>query len=331
MKAITIPRFGGPDVLTAMQIADPHPGPGEVAIDVAYAGANYAEVLYRRGDVDVELPFVPGIEASGHVRALGDGVTGLRVGQPVAALTIVDGGAYAEIAVTGAELVVPLADDVDAEGLALAAGCPSNSTAALLIFDQIARLRAGETVLVHAAAGGVGSQLGQAARLLGADAVVGTVGRPEKVAEANDLGYDEVILRDELAARSEELTDGRGFDVIVDPVGGPTRRTSIDALALGGRLIAMGNASGADDVKVGANELWLSGKGMLGFNLAAISAGDPGLVGQALRRALGLVLDGRLRVAISARLPLDQAAEAHRRIESGATTGKLVLETRANG
>ncbi len=331
MKAITIPRFGGPDVLTAMQIADPHPGPGEVAIDVAYAGANYAEVLYRRGDVDVELPFVPGIEASGHVRALGDGVTGLRVGQPVAALTIVDGGAYAEIAVTGAELVVPLADDVDAEGLALAAGCPSNSTAALLIFDQIARLRAGETVLVHAAAGGVGSQLGQAARLLGADAVVGTVGRPEKVAEANDLGYDEVILRDELAARSEELTDGRGFDVIVDPVGGPTRRTSIDALALGGRLIAMGNASGADDVKVGANELWLSGKGMLGFNLAAISAGDPGLVGQALRRALGLVLDGRLRVAISARLPLDQAAEAHRRIESGATTGKLVLVTRANG
>lgn len=331
MKAITIPRFGGPEVLAATQVADPHPGPGEVAIDVAYAGANYAEVLYRRGDVDVELPFVPGIEVSGHVRALGDGVTGLRVGQPVAALTIVDGGAYAEIAVTGAELVVPLADDIDAEGLALAAGCPSNSTAALLIFDQVARLREGETVLVHAAAGGVGSQLGQAARLLGADVVVGTVGRPEKVAEANNLGYDEVILRDELAARSEELTDGRGFDVIVDPVGGPARQTSLNALALGGRLIAMGNASGADDVKVGANELWLSGKGMLGFNLAALSAGDPGLVGQALRRALDLVLDGRLRVAISARLPLDQAAEAHRRIESGATTGKLVLETRANG
>jgi NADPH2:quinone reductase len=152
--------------------------------------------------------------------------------------------------------------------------------------------------------------------------VVGAVGDPGKIEAARALGYDDVILRRDVAATIDEQTGGRGYDM----VGGPARQASLDALALGGRVIVMGNASDGEDVHVAANELWLSGKGVIGFNLAAHSSGRPDVVGPALRRAIEAVHDGSIRVPLSDRLPLDEAATAHRRIESGASTGKLVLE-----
>ncbi|WP_433434804.1 quinone oxidoreductase family protein [Nonomuraea sp. CA-141351] len=314
MRAITIPEFGGADVLLAAEVKIPEPGPGQVAIDVAYAGANFAEILYRQGLAAVPLPFVPGIEVSGHIRALGPGVTGLRVGQPVAALTIVDSGGYAEVVTTSAELVAPL-DGFDL-GLNVAAAIPSNSTTAFLVLDRVARIAPGESVLAHAAAGGVGSQLGQAARLLGAGRVVGVVGSTAKIEVAKSFGYQEVVLRDQHPS---------GFDIVVDMVGGTARRTGLDALNPMGRLIVMGNASGADDAGISANDLWLSNKTVSGFNLAAFSAAFPEEAGRALRRAVAAVAAGDLRLRVE-ELTLEQAAEAHRRIESGTTTGKLVLK-----
>ncbi|QLH25758.1 zinc-binding dehydrogenase [Streptomyces sp. Rer75] len=322
MRAVTIPRFGGAEVLEYTEAEAPVPGPGQVAIDVTHAGVNYAEILFRQGAVDVPLPYVPGIEAAGRIRALGDGVSGLRVGQSVTALTMTMGGGYGAVAVTDAHLVAPLPDDADR---ALMAAVPSNSTTAWLVLGEVARLRKGERVLVHAAAGGAGSQLGQVARLLGAGQVVGTVGSPDKIEAATAFGYDKVVLRDDLPGAVAGLTDGRGFDVAVDPVGGAARRASLDALAQGGRLVAMGNASGADDVPFSANELWFSGKGVLGFNLGALSGERPEAVSSVLRQAVGAVLDGELRVDVGQVLPLRDATEAHRRLESGRTTGKLVL------
>nr|SBP00931.1 quinone oxidoreductase [Nonomuraea gerenzanensis] len=316
MKAITIPEFGDADVLRLDEVEIPEPGPGQVSIDVAYAGANFAEILYRQGLADVPLPFVPGIEVSGHVRALGDGVEGLRVGQPVAALTIVDSGGYAEVVVTSAALVAPL-DGYDLE-LGVAAALPSNSTTAFLVLDRVARIEPGESVLVHAAAGGLGSQLGQAARLVGAGRVVGTVGSAAKIETARAYGYDEVVLR-------EQAAEAGRFDVVVDTVGGASRRASLDLLAPMGRMVVLGNASGAEDVGIPANELWLTNKTVSGFNLAAFSAAFPEDAGQALRRAVAGGASGELRVGVEA-LRLEQAAEAHRRIESGRTTGKLVLD-----
>ncbi|MFG1659935.1 zinc-binding alcohol dehydrogenase family protein [Micromonospora chersina] len=316
MKAVTIPEFGSADVLRLDEVPVPQPGPGQVAIDVAYAGANFAEVLYRRGVVDVPLPFVPGIEVSGRIRALGAGVEDLSVGQRVAALTIVDSGGYAEVVTTSADLVAPL-DDLEID-LALAAALPSNSTTAFLVLDRVARIEPGERVLVHAAAGGVGSQLGQAARLLGAGQVVGTVSSQAKIPAAKAFGYDEVIVRDQLTTAGE-------FDVVVDMVGGPARHSSLDRLAPMGRLVVMGNASGAEDVGIPANHLWFTNKTVSGFNLAAFSAAFPAEVGRVLRRAVTAAASGRLRVGVEV-LALDRAAEAHRRIESGATTGKLVLQ-----
>lgn len=320
MKAVIIPEFGDAEVLRVEQMSIPEPGPGQVAIDVAYAGANFAEILYRRGVVDVPLPFVPGIEVSGHIRALGEGVTDLRVGQPVAALTIVNSGGYAEVVVTSADLVAPL-DGLDI-GLDVAAALPSNSTTAFLVLDRVARIEPGDRVLVHAAAGGVGSQLGQAARLLGAGRVVGTVGSEAKIETAKGFGYDEVTLRDRIAAADE-------FDIAVDMVGGPSRTTSLDRLAPMGRLVVMGNASGADDVGILANHLWFTNKTVSGFNLAAFSAAFPQDAGRALRRAVRAAAQGSLRVQVGV-LPLEQAPEAQRRIESGQTTGKLVLTVATN-
>lgn len=316
MRAITIPQFGSADVLRLDEVEVPEPGPGQVSIDVAYAGANFAEILYRRGVVDVPLPFVPGIEVSGRVRALGPGVEGLRAGQPVAALTIVDGGGYAEVVTTSADLVTPL-DGYDLD-LGTAAALPSNSATAFLVLDRVARVEPGEDVLVHAAAGGVGSQLGQAARLLGAGRVVGAVGSPAKIEAARAFGYDEVVLRDQVAEA------GR-FDVVVDMVGGTARRSGLDLLAPMGRLVVMGNASGAEDVGISANELWFANRTVSGFNLAAFSAAFPQEAGRALRRAVAAAASGELRVRVES-LRLEQAARAHRRIEAGRTTGKLVLE-----
>ncbi|WP_225634405.1 quinone oxidoreductase family protein [Streptomyces solaniscabiei] len=319
MQAVTIPKFGEADVLRVAALTIPEPGPGQVAIDVAYAGVNFAEVLYRRGVVDVPLPFVPGIEVAGRIRAVGEGVEELSVGQPVAALTIVSSGGYAEVVVTSADLVAPL--DGLGIGMDVAAALPSNSTTAFLVLDRVARIEPGARVLVHAAAGGVGSQLGQAARLLGAGRVVGTVGSEAKIEIARSFGYDEVILRDRTAGADE-------FDIVVDMVGGPARRASLDRLAPMGRLVVMGNASAAEDVGIPANELWFTNKTVSGFNLAAFSAAFPREAGQALRRAVATAAKGELLVQVET-LPLEQAAEAHRRIESGTTTGKLVLEVAA--
>ncbi|MEU4839517.1 quinone oxidoreductase family protein [Nocardia testacea] len=320
MRAVIIPEFGPAEVLRQTTVAVPEPGPGQVAIEVAYAGANFAEILYRQGVADVALPFVPGIEVAGRIRALGPGVRGLSVGAPVAALTIVDSGGYAEVVVTAADLVVPF--DEARLSPVVAAAVPSNSTTAFLVLDRVARIEPGESVLVHAAAGGVGSQLGRAARLLGAGRVVGTVGSPAKKEVARQFGYDEVILRDELAAAGE-------FDIVVDMVGGPIRRASLDRLAPMGRMVVMGNASGAADVGLSANELWFTNKTVSGFNLAAFAAAHPAETGAALRRALTAVTAGELTVQVET-LALDRAAEAHRRIESGSTTGKLVLEVAAS-
>lgn len=317
MQAITIPEFGPAEVLRPATVDIPEPGPGQVSIDVAYAGANFAEVLYRQGIVGVPLPFVPGIEVSGRIRAVGPDVTDLTVGRPVAALTIVDSGGYAEVVVTSAALVAPL-DGLDLS-LDLAAALPSNSTTAFLVLDRVARIEPGESVLVHAAAGGVGSQLGQAARLLGAGRVVGTVGSAEKIEVAKSFGYDEVILRENISSAGE-------FDIVVDMVGGPARRASLDRLRPLGRMIVMGNASGAEDVGVSANELWFTNKTVSGFNLAAFAAAYPAEAGAALRRAVEAAARGALRVQVES-LRLDQVVEAHRRLESGTSTGKLVLAT----
>ena len=318
MKAMQIVSFDGPaSGLRYQEASTPEPGPGQIAVDVDHAGVGYVEALFTEGLVPIDLPWTPGQEVSGRVRALGDGVDGYRVGDAVVALTITGGGGYGQVAVAPAELVVPLPAGLDP---ILAAAVPANSTTALVALEEIAHLRRGESVLVHAAAGGLGSQMGQVARLLGAGRVVGVTRSEVKRQEILDLGYDEAWLTEDLSE-----AEPAQFDVVADPVAGPARLRSLDLLRTGGRLLALGDASQAQDQQVSTTSLWLRGIGVIGFNLGAFSQANPGLVGGHLRRAVELVASGELRVHVTDRLPIQEAAQAVAAVRAGTTTGKIVL------
>ena len=318
MKAMQIVSFDGPaSGLRYQEAPTPEPGPGEIAVEVDHAGGGYVEALFTEGLVPIDLSWTPGLEVSGRVRALGDGVDDYRVGDAVVALTITGGGGYGQVAVAPAELVVPLPAGLDP---ILAAAVPANSTTALVALEEIAQLRRGESVLVHAAAGGLGSQMGQVARLLGAGRVVGVTRSEAKRQEILDLGYDEAWLTEDLSE-----ADPAQFDVVADPVAGPARLRSLDLLRTGGRLLALGDASQAQDQQVSTTSLWLRGIGVIGFNLGAFSQANPALVGGHLRRAVELVASGELRVHVTDRLPIQEAAQAVTAVRAGTTTGKIVL------
>ena len=362
IKAMQITSFDGPAGLKYAEAPAPEPGPEDVALDVEYAGVGYIEALLAGGLIDLPLPYVPGLEAVGRVRSLGsltadassqtdahagveaeadtdgeadadghagpdaDGEAGfsspgphstLKPGDPVVALTINRCGAYGQVAVTHANLVAPLPPGMDP---ALAAAVPANTTTALVALERVAHLKPGEHVLVHAAAGGLGSQFGQIARLLGAARTVGVVGSEAKRRAALDLGYDEVWLRSELGDAA-----GGQFDVVVDPVAGPARQTSLDLLRLGGRLLAVGDAAQAGDPMVSSNSLWLRGVGVLGFNLGAFTAANPRTTGVYLRRALNLAASGEVTVHIAERAPIREAPRVLADMAAGATVGKAVL------
>jgi NADPH:quinone reductase len=325
MKAIIIPQFGEPSVLTQIEKVIPHPGIGEVTIDVAYAGVNYAEVLFRKGVVeDLMLPFVPGIEVSGTIREIGEGVTGVRVGQPVAALTIVNGGGYAEVVKVSADLVIPLDRETKTVDMRVAAAYPSNVTTAMMIVSSVAHIQKGETVLVHAAAGGVGSAIGQMARALGAGKVIGVVGSNQKIEYAKSLGYDEVYLQDDYA----QNIAGSSIDIVIDQVGGEARTTGLSLLSPLGRLVVMGNASEAEDVTPSANKLWFSSKAVLGFNLQLLCVYHPKIVAQAARKALSYVVSEKVKVDVTEVLDLSEVAKAHHSIENRTSKGKIVLRVK---
>lgn len=317
MKAVQITSYEGPQGLCYVETEAPKPRAGQVSVSVEFAGANYVEALFAGGLVPDPLPWVPGIEVSGRIQALGEGVSGFTPGDRIAALTINDGGGYGQVAVTHAGLVVPLPVGMNP---VVAAAVPSNTTTALIVLERIARLTPGEHVLVHAAAGGLGSQLGQIARLLGAARVVGVVGREDKRQAALNLGYDDVWLRDDLV----DQHPGQ-FDVIADPVSGPGRQVSLALLRLGGRLLTVGDAAQAGDQPISSNMLWFGGIGVLGFNLGALSAADPHLVGTYLRRAFALVASREVTVHVAETTPIQDAPRVLAALRSGSTVGKTVF------
>src|SRR5215207_8493655 len=188
MRAMTVPEFGGTDVLTPAKFPDPAAGPGEVVVDVVYAAVGFVDVLMRRGAFALPLPLTPGLSIAGHVRALGAGVTGLAVGQAVAAFTAPPAmGGYATCVRVSASLVVPLDTPYGAIPLDEAAAVIVNGPTAMLALMDLGRLRPGDAVVVQGAAGALGSTTARLARYLGADPLIGVVGSPEKRASAASL------------------------------------------------------------------------------------------------------------------------------------------------
>jgi NADPH2:quinone reductase len=324
MRAIEIQEYGGPEVLTAVEAEVPEPGPGQVSVDVAYAGVNFADLKARSDGYRVPaLPFRPGLEVSGRVRALGAGVTGLSVGQEVTALT--HGGAYAEVAVTEAATVFPLPPGVDPRTAAsLLAVLPT----AYALVHEVGRLQPGESVLVQGAAGGVGTVAGQLAKAAGAGAVYGVVSAEPKAAYARGHGYDEVFVGDfEKAVR--EATGGRGVDLALDPVGGETFRAGLASLAVFGRLVSFGNASGEPAWTVGQPELYPSGLSVAGFSILTLAQTAPAELRALVERAFSKAVDGTVSLPVTAEFGLEEAAEAHRLMGARTSTGKLLLRVGA--
>ncbi|MER7625324.1 zinc-binding dehydrogenase [Streptomyces sp. NPDC126503] len=320
MRAVELMEHGGPEVLRAVEAETPEPGPGQVAIDVAYAGVNFADLKARAEGYRVPaLPFRPGLEVSGRIRAVGAGVTGLSVGQEVAALT--GGGAYAEVALAEAVTVFPLPTGVD---LRTAATLPTVLPTAYALLHAVGRFAPGETVLVQGAAGGVGTVVGQLAKAAGAGAVYGVVSSEAKVAHARAYGYDEVFVGAfEKPVRA--ATDGRGVDLALDPVGGDTLRGSLASLAPFGRLVSFGNASSAAPWSVGQPDLYPLGVAVAGFSVLTLATTAPAVLREVADRAFAKVADGTVSIPVTAEFPLAEAAEAHRLLGSRTSTGKLLL------
>jgi NADPH:quinone reductase len=321
MRAVEFQEYGDPEVLRLVRAEPPEPGPGQVTIDAAYAGVNFADLKARTEGYRVgSLPFRPGLEVAGRIRAVGPGVEGLRPGQRVAAL--VDGGGYAEVVVAGTATVFPLPEGLD---LRTAATLPTVLPTAHALLHEVGRLRAGETVLVHGAAGGVGTVAGQLARAAGAGAVYGVVSSTAKAGHALKYGYDEVFTAATFSDDVRRATGGRGVDLVLDPVGGDTLRSGLDSLADFGRLVSFGNASGERPWQVGQPELYARGCSVAGFSVLALAHSAPGTLRSLAERAFRTVTDGTVDLPITAEFPLEDAAEAHRLMGGRTSTGKLLL------
>ncbi|WUH91548.1 zinc-binding dehydrogenase [Streptomyces sp. NBC_00433] len=318
MHAVGFDVNGGPEVLRQLELPAPAPGPGQVLVRVAYAGVNYGELQHVLGDFGpphgARGVDVPGFEVSGVIAALGPGVGGLAVGEPVAAY-LPDGGGYAEYAVASAEFVFPL----DGISLRDGGGAALVLTTAYGVLTGAARLRAGDTVLIHAAAGGVGSTAAQIARSLGAAAVHGTVGSPEKAAYAKRFGYDAVHLRDAFADRLRDL------DVVLDPVGGKTRLASLALLAPFGRLAVYGEAAREPDLSLPVLPFWKSNRSLTGYNIADLARRAPRTVRGHALSAFALLASGAIRLDVTAEHPLPEAASALAALRTGHTMGKTLL------
>jgi NADPH2:quinone reductase len=324
MHAIVVEELGGPEVLRLQERPEPTPGPGQVAIDVAYAGVNSADVQARSsGHLVRSLPFVPGLEASGHVRAVGEGVTDLTVGEPVTALTL--GGAYADVVLASAALTFAVPEGLE---LRAAATLPVVLPTAHALIHEVGRLHEGESLLVHSAAGGVGTVVGQIARLANAGAIFGVVSRPEKAQTARQFGYDDIFLADDFDVRARAATNGRGVDVALDSVGGETWRRSLDVLAPFGRLVSFGNAAGEQPWTADFSALRPASAGVHGFSISMLAATAPQVLREVADRAFRLA--GKVELPITGDYEFEEAADAHRLLESRASTGKIVLRPSAD-
>lgn len=323
MKAVYVTAHGGPDVLQVQDVAPPEPGPGQVRIRLAATTVNFADIQGRRGSYPTapDPPFIPGLEAAGTLDALGPGATGFSVGQRVTAHAV--GGSYAEYVLARAIEVFPLPDSVEWES---GACVPSVGCTAYNLLTLAGRMQPGETVLIHAAAGGVGSTAVQLARVLGAGTIIGTVGSAEKAKVAGELGADATInYRDEdVVERVRALTGGAGADLVLDAVGADTFERSLACLAPFGRLVCYGQSSGPPP-PIAPGPLYPDNKAIIGYSTGGHRRLRPDALRPPALAVLKLLAQGRWRPFIGARFPLAQAADAHRLVEDRESIGKVLL------
>ena len=323
MRAIVCRRLEGPDALALEDVPAPTPAAGEVTIDVDCAALNFADILMTQGKYQEKppLPFTPGMELAGRIRAVGDGVGEIAPGTRV--LAVVDHGAFAEVARARAVDVVAIDDAMPAE---VAAGFPIAYGTAHGALDWRGGLAAGETLLVHGAAGGVGLTAVEVGVAMGAR-VIATARGGERLRLARDRGVVATIdtAEEDVRARVLALTEGRGVDVCFDPVGGELGETSLRCLAWEGRYLVIGFAAG-DLPTLKANRLLVKNIAAVGFYWGGYRRRDPARLKASLETLLGWYREGRLAPHVSRRFPLAEAPAALAELKQRRSTGKVVLD-----
>ena len=321
MRAVVVPRHGGPEVLTVEDRPSPSPGPRELLVDSTAAGVNFIDTYQRSGVYPTETPFVPGLEGAGTVAAVGADVSGVAVGDRVAWMAAP--GSYAEQVLVPAGAAVPVPDGVPDD---VAAGALLQGITAHYLAHSTYPVREGDTVLLHAGAGGVGLLLTQLAKQRGGR-VITTVSTDEKEALSRRAGADEVLRYEGFADRARELTGGRGVDVVYDGVGKATFDDSLASLRPRGMMVLFGGASGQvppiDPQRLNAGGSLYLTRPTTAHYIATRDeltwrAGD----------ILGAIASGTLDLRIGGRYALGDAGKAHADLESRRTTGKLLILTR---
>ena len=327
MRCVEIREPGGPEVLEIAERPDPVPGPGEVLIAVVAAGVNRPDVLQRRGGYPPPkgASDLPGLEVSGTVLEVGDGVPRPRIGEAVCAL--VPGGGYATRCVAASELCLPVPEGVD---IVSSAGLPETCfTVWTNVFDR-GRLAAGETALFHGGSSGIGTTAIQMAAARGARAIV-TAGSDEKCQACLELGaFAAINYRDkDFVDEVRRLTDGRGVDLILDIVGGSYVPRNLAALAVDGRLVVIGLMAGEPEAPVDFRKVLGRRLTITGSTLRPRSVAEKAIIARAvLAEVWPLVSDGRVRPVVHRTFPLAEAAAAHRLMETSDHIGKILLTTR---
>ena len=326
MRAWQVHQFGElRDVLTlAADVPDPEPGPGQIFVRVLAAPANFPDILMCQGGYQVKppLPFTPGVELCGEVVALGPGVTGLTPGDRVVGTAALPAGSFGEVAIMDAASAYPAPESFDD---AEAAAFFISYQTGWFGLHRRARIAPGETLLVHAAAGGVGSAAVQLGKAAGAR-VIGVAGGEHKAAVARELGADVVIDRttEDFVAVVKEVTEGRGADVVYDSVGGDAYDRSTKCIAFEGRILVVGFASGRVPTPA-LNHALVKNYSIVGLHWGLYATKDPQSLRDAHDELLKLAAAGAIKPLVSERLGLADVAAGLERLAAGQTTGRLTF------
>ena len=323
MKAMVVSEFGDPQVLKEQEVPIPIINDDEVLIRVQGAGVNFADIKARKGKFHGKSspPFIPGLDVTGMVESVGAKVTNVKNGEKVIAFP--KNGSYAEYTVANSLLTYSIPDSISSE---TAAAFPVVSVTAYYLLTELAKLKKGETVLIHSAAGGIGTTAIQLAKHLGAGKVIGTVGSDHKLEVVRQVGGDYAFnyKSESIKEIVKKVTNNEGVDVVLDSIGGEVFEESMECLTNYGRIVNVGNSSGKGG-RIVATDLHSSCRSILGFSLGTTLNERPQSLTSTVKEVIQLVAEQRLSMHIHKRYKLTDATKAHQWIESKKSTGKIVL------